>query len=318
MKIGIVGAGAVGTYLACKLSRTADVTVAVRASHVTALRKNGLTLSTSGGETLQASPTVVEEGTGDTQDVVIVCVKAFAVPDAMHAVVPLMAGETHVAFVQNGIPWWYRLDDAGYVNVLDPDDRIGSRVSLDRVIGGVAYVNVQNRGAGHAHHVSDDTFALGHPKGHPTPVLEQLASAMRAAGITVRMNERIQQEIWVKLWGSLAFNPISALTGATMDRIIGDATTRPVVMAMMEEARAVAERSGIRFGISIDQRLEAAARAGAFKTSMLQDLEAGRRMEIDAILGAVVRAARSRAIKAPTLGLVLALLSQKAETLGLR
>ena len=318
MKIGIVGAGAVGTYLVCKLSRTADVTVAVRASHVTALRKNGLTLSTASGETLRASPTVVEEGTGDSQDVVIVCVKAFAVPDAMRAVVPLLAAETHVAFIQNGIPWWYRLDDADDVNVLDPDDAIASQIPLDRVIGGVAYVNVQNRGAAHAHHVSDDTFALGHPNGNPTPVLEQLASIMRAAGITVRMNERIQQEIWVKLWGSLAFNPISALTGATMDRIIGDATTRPIVMGMMEEARAVAEQSGIRFGISVDQRLEAAARAGAFKTSMLQDLEAGRRMEIDAILGAVVRAARSRAIKAPTLDLVLGLLSQKAETVDPR
>ena len=147
MKIGIVGAGAVGTYLACKLSRTADVTVAVRARHVSALRENGLTLSTASGETLGASPTVVEEGKGDTQDVVIVCVKAFAVPDAMRAIVPLLGARTHVAFVQNGIPWWYRLDDAHDVNILDPDDRIGSRVPLDRVIGGVAYVNVQNRGA---------------------------------------------------------------------------------------------------------------------------------------------------------------------------
>jgi len=317
MKIAIVGVGAVGTYLACRLGQTrALVSVAVRKEHRATIAAQGLTMTTEQGDTVQAHPRVIGDDAPDIQDCVLVSVKAYAVPGVAADIERLLGPHTCVAFVQNGIPWWYRLD-ATAANPLDPDGHLARLVPAERIIGAVAYVNVQNRGPGRAHHVSDDTYVLGRPDGRSTPMLEQLATLMRAAGLEIRVSERIQKDIWQKLWGSLAFNPISALTGATLDRIIAEPSSRPIVVAMMSEARAVAERAGVRFDISVEQRLEAAARAGAFKTSMLQDLEAGRRMEIDAILGAVSAAAHGMRVQAPTIDVILGLLTQKAKTLGL-
>lgn len=320
MKIAIVGVGAIGSYLACKLSQSgAELSVVVRKTRGATIREQGISMTTEKGETLRAHPQVIEgAGSENIHDCIFVCVKAYAVPDVVSSIAPLIGPATRVAFIQNGIPWWYRIDNASGPNLLDPGARLATTVALDRVIGGVAYVNVRNIGPGRAHHVSDDTYALGQPDGRITAPLEQIASVMRAGAIDVRLTERIQQEIWLKLWGSLAFNPISALTRATMDRIISDETTRPVVVAMMSEARAIAEKAGITFDLSVEQRLEAAARAGAFKTSMLQDLEAGRQMEIDAILGAVAAVARQLRIETPTIDTVLGLLTQKAVSLGLR
>ena len=266
---------------------------------------------------MRARPRVLDDGARDAQDCIFVCVKAHAVPAIARSIAPLIGPDTRVAFIQNGIPWWYRIGGDREPDSLGRDGGIATLLPLDRVIGGVAYVNVQNRGAGIAHHVGDDTYVLGQADGRATTALEAIASAMRGGGIEVRLTERIRQEIWVKLWGSLAFNPISALTGATMDRIISDETTRPLVMAMMSEARAIAARAGIEFQISIEQRLEAAARAGAFKTSMLQDLEAGRKLELDAILGAVAAAGRHMRLATPAIDAVLGLLTQKAAVLGL-
>lgn len=319
MKIAIVGVGAIGSYLACKLAPTGlDLSVVVRKTHVATIREHGVAMTTGGGPTLRARPHVIDGSRSSVQDCILVCVKAYAVPEIATSIEPLIGPDTRVAFIQNGIPWWYRIGEAGGANPLDPGGRLAALVPLDRVIGGVAYVNVQNRGPGSAHHVSDDTYALGQPDGRMTAMLEDLAAVMRSGGISVRLTERIQQEIWLKLWGSLAFNPISALTRATMDRIIEDVTTRPIAMAMMSEARAIAERAGIGFELSIEQRLEAAARAGAFKTSMLQDLEAGRKLEIDAILGAIAAAARQVNVETPIIDTVLGLLTQKATVLGLR
>src|SRR5262249_23998908 len=150
-----------------------------------------------------------------------------------------------------------------------------------------------------------------------TDALERLAAAMTIGDLAPTLTGNIQQEIWLKLWGSLAFNPLGAITRAAMDRTIGDATTRPIVIAMMSEARAIAERAGITFPLTVEQRLEIASRAGAFKTSMLQDLEAGRPMEIDAILGAVAAAGRDMRIATPTIDVVLGLLRQTSDILGL-
>jgi 2-dehydropantoate 2-reductase len=216
-----------------------------------------------------------------------------------------------VVFVQNGIPWWYAAASAG--DRLDPGGRIAATVPMDRVVGCVAYANVRNLGPGRAEHVADDTFILGQPDGRIAPALEAVAAVLRAAGVEARLTEAIQREIWLKLWGNLAFNPISALTGATMDRIIAEDATRPIVIAMMQEARLVAERLGVTFETTIEQRLATASRAGAFKTSMLQDVEAGRPLEIDAILGAVADAARRTGIATPTIDVVLGLITQKAD-----
>jgi 2-dehydropantoate 2-reductase len=319
MRICVAGAGAIGSYLACKLSRTAaEVSVMARGPRAAAIRAHGITLTDHAGGEVLTRPAVIETGDGAPQDWVFVCVKAYAVPEIAPALGALIGPETRVVFVQNGLPWWYEAGNAAGSERLDPGGRIAAVVARDRVVGCVTYSNVRNFGPGKAHHVGDDTFILGQPDGIVGPTLERIVAVLREGGIEAKPTGDIRREIWLKLWGSLAFNPISALTGATMDRIIGDAETRPLVMAMMTEARAVAERLGVDLGATVEQRLETAARAGAFKTSMLQDVEAGRRLEIDAILGAVADAARAVGVEAPTIGAVLGLSTQKADVLGLR
>lgn len=321
MKICIVGAGAIGSYLACRLSRTdSEICVLARGTRAVAIRSLGITTTFEDGERVVVRPTVAETADSlGTQRYVFVCVKAYSVPEVALSLGPLLDPDTHVVFLQNGIPWWYfaGMTGDGSMDLLDPAGRIAATVRLERVVGCVTYANVRNVAPGIAQHISDDSFVLGSPVGEITQPLEALSALLAAAGIDVRITERIRDEIWLKLWGSLAFNPISALTGMTMDEIISDPATRPTVVAMMAEARAVAERYGVSLRAGIDKRLETASKAGRFKTSMLQDLEAGRRLEIDAIIGAVAEAAKRVDVKTPTIDAVLGLLRQKARGLGL-
>lgn len=323
MKVCIAGIGAIGTYLACKLSRTGiSLSVLARGERAGAIRANGLSLtSATSGEEILARPQVLEPPlAADHQDWLFICVKAYSVPEIVRSAKPLIGPDTHVVFAQNGLPWWQGARQGarigGGLDRLDPGGHVAAAIDMDRVVGCVTYSNVANLGLGRAHHVSNDTFLLGRPDGNVTAPLERIGEALRHAGVDARLTPAILREVWLKLWGNLAFNPISALTGATMDRIIGDAATRPVVIGMMREAEQVAERLGVHFEMKIDKRLEAAASAGAFKTSMLQDLEAGRPLEVDAILGAVADVARRVEVKTPTIDVVLGLLTQKIETIG--
>src|SRR4051812_9899524 len=198
MKIAVVGAGAVGTHLACKLSQTsAEVSVVVRSARAATIRRDGITLTREKGETLRARPQVIDDSPADPnpQDFILVCVKAYAVPEVVSSIAPLLGPATHVAFIQNGIPWWYRLGSASGPNLLDPGGRLAATLALERVIGGVAYVNVRNVGPGVAHHVADDSYVLGLPDGTITAPLEQLASVLRAGGLEIKLTERIRQEI---------------------------------------------------------------------------------------------------------------------------
>jgi 2-dehydropantoate 2-reductase len=314
MKIGIVGAGAVGGYLACMLARTGhDIAVLARGPRAATIRDHGIALSRKDGGHCQVRPRVVEHPSQlDGCETTFVCLKAYSVAKVAPALASLCHDESRIVFVQNGLPWWY-FAGAGGSELLDPGGRIAAAIPLRHVTGCVTYVNVRNAGPGRAEHVGDDTFVLGRPDGAIDKPLERLVAAMVEAGIAARATGALRREIWIKLWGNIAFNPISALTAATMDRVIAEATTRPIVIAMMEEARAVAAKGGIDFGMSIEQRLEIAARAGAFKTSMLQDVEAGRRLEIDAIIGAVAEHGRRVGIATPTIDVVLGLIRQKGQ-----
>lgn len=319
MKVCIAGIGAIGTYLACKLSRTdLSLSVLARGERASAIRANGLSLtSATAGEEIQARPQVLEAPmAADHQDWLIICVKAYSVSDVVRSAKPLIGPDTHVVFAQNGLPWWHGPRQGGGLNRLDPGGDIAAAVGMDRVVGCLTYTNIANLGPGRAHHVANDTFILGRPDGAVTASLERIAENLRQAGIDARLTPAIQREVWLKLWGNLAFNPISALTGATMDRIIGDAASRPIVIGMMQEAEQVAKRLGVDFEMTIEKRLEAAAAAGAFKTSMLQDLEAGRPLEVDAIVGAVADVARHVEVETPTIDVVLGLLTQKIEAMG--
>ena len=320
MKICIAGVGAIGSYLAARLSSTsARVTVLARADKADALRRTGIVLRERSGAVRRASPQVVSAGTAaEPQDWIFICSKAFAVPDLVKALGGLLGDATNVVFVQNGVPSWYaegRWDGAAR---LDPEHVIASRVAPRRTVGCVAYANVVNEGTGAARHIEGDGFVIGRPKGSAGGSLQPLADVMAEAGVAARISDDIEREMWAKLWGSVAFNPISALTGATLDRIILEPSTRPLVEAMMGEAQEIARRLGTEFDISIEERLAAGARAGAFKTSMLQDLEAGRPLEIDAIIGAVSDAGHALGLPCPSIDAVLALLTQRADTLGLR
>lgn len=317
MKIGIIGAGAVGGYLAGMLARKGhDITVLARGERASVIRERGILLTRKDGGDCQVRPRVVErpDQLGGCETT-FVCLKAYSLPDVAPDLGPLCRDQNRVVFVQNGLPWWY-FADAGGSALLDPGGKIAAAVPLRHVVGCVTYVNVRNAGPGRADHVSDDTFILGKPDGAPDAPLGALVALMTEAGIAARASDNLRREIWVKLWGNIAFNPISALTGATMDRIIAEPATRPTVIAMMEEAQAVAAKRGIDFDMTIAQRLEIAARAGAFKTSMLQDLEAGRPLEIDAIIGAVAEHGKRIGMATPTIDIVLGLIRQKAQGRG--
>jgi 2-dehydropantoate 2-reductase len=311
MKICIAGVGAIGTYLAARLSSgESEVSVVARSGSATSLREHGVALTEATEEVSRGKPRVFTAGEvpQDAQDWLLVCVKTYSVTEIVTDLKPLIGPNTRVVFVQNGMPWWYRVGAAS-------SEELTPR---DRVVGCVAYANVRTLRTGVAQHVGDDRFILGQPEGAKRFPLDPLIQAMRAVRVEASATDRIEREVWVKLWGNLAFNPISALTGATMDRIIAEPHTRPLVMAMMGEAQQIAAALGVDFGVTIEQRLEMATRAGAFKTSMLQDLEAGRRLEIDAILGSVSAAARVLGVKSPAIDTVLGLLIQKMATLEMQ
>lgn len=311
MKICIAGVGAIGTYLAARLAvRNSDVSIVARQNSAKSIESDGVALTETSGQVTRAKPRVFVSGQcpTETQDWLFICAKAYSVPQIVSDVKPLIGNHTRVLFVQNGIPWWYT---AGPKTTNDLTSR-------DRVIGCVTYANVRALGAGIAQHVGDDRFMLGQPSGTPPSSITPLVQVMKAAKIDSIASDHIEKEVWVKLWGNLAFNPISALTGATMDRIIAEAHTRPLVIAMMSEAEQIAQHLGIKFDITIQQRLKVAEQAGAFKTSMLQDIEAGRQLEIEAIIGSVSSFARAVNVSAPAIDTVLGLLSQRAATLQMQ
>lgn len=306
MKLCVAGLGAIGTYVAARLAAGGHPTsVLARERSAGILRRDGITLLEASGAVNKAAPDVHVAGNSpaEPQDWLIVCAKAYDVETVIRDASGLIGPDTRIVFVQNGIPWWYA---AGHREL----------VSRDRVVACVTYANVRTLGTGHAQHVADDRFLLGQPQGAEAGDLGTLIAAMKRGRIDARHALTIEKEIWIKLWGNLAFNPISALTGATMDRIIAEPGTRPLVIAMMGEAQAIAGALGIDFGMSIAQRLEIASRAGAFKTSMLQDLEAGRRLEVDAIIGAVAGMGHAAGIATPAIDAVLGLLTQKIGTIA--
>lgn len=321
MRICIVGAGAIGSYLACRLARSGvELSVLARYARAAAIRARGITTTFDNGDEITVRPLVAQTPEAlPVQQYVLVCVKAYAVPEAAVGFAERLDAGSRIVFVQNGIPWWYGAEepDDPVADLLDPGGRLAAAIPLDRVVGCVTYANVRNAAPGIAEHVGGDSFVLGEPRGGMSPPLGRLAALLSGAGIDARTTGRIRDEVWLKLWGSLAFNPISALTGMTMDEIIDDPATRPIVIGMMTEGRAVATEHGVAFPTSIEQRLETASQAGRFKTSMLQDLEAGRRLEIDAIIGAVAAMGRQVGVPTPTVDVVLGLLEQKARGLGL-
>ena len=323
MRICIFGAGAIGGLMAARLAAKgeAEVTVIARGPHLAAMQAHGLKLISEGEETVVRPRCVETAAEAGPQDYVVVTLKAHALPKVAPQMQPLLGPETAIVSAVNGIPWWYFYKLAGphedrRVESVDPGGALWETLHPSRAIGCIVYPAADVPEPGVVNHTYGDRFTLGEPDGSRSPRANALSAALVAAGFKAPVRPKIRDELWVKLWGNLAFNPLSALTGATLDVITGDPELRAVCRTMMLEAQGVAEALGTRFAIDVDKRIAGGAEVGAHKTSMLQDLERGRPMEIDALLGVVVELAALVERPAPTCQTVLALLRTRGRLAG--
>ncbi|MBM3611502.1 MAG: 2-dehydropantoate 2-reductase, partial [Alphaproteobacteria bacterium] len=293
MKICIFGAGAIGGYMGAKLAAAgADVSLVARGPHLRAMQERGLTLIEEGERRTVPVRAAEDPAALGVQDYVVVTLKAHSVPPVVTRMQPLIGPDTTIVSGVNGVPWWYFHKIGGPLEgtrlaSVDPGDAQWRGFGPDRVLGCVVYPAAEVAEPGVIRHIEGNRFSLGEPDGSKSDRAERLSAALTAAGLKAPVRPRIRDEIWVKLWGNLSFNPISALTHATLDVLCTDPGTRGVARAMMLEAQTIAEALGVRFPIDVDRRIEGGAAVGAHRTSMLQDLDAGRPMEIDALVGAV-------------------------------
>ncbi len=321
MRIGIFGAGAIGGYLAARLAAHAEVTVVARGPHLAAMQAHGIELRTAEG-TIHAHPRIAASAAeAGVQDYVIVTLKAHALPAAAADIARMMTPESALVTGVNGIPYWYFHGlsgpyDGRIVQSVDPGGELSRIIPPARAIGCVVYPAAEVTAPGVITHTYGDRFSLGEPSGERTKRVEALSKLFIAAGLKAPIRPKIRDEIWVKLWGNLCFNPLSALTGATLDIITTRPDLRAICRAMMAEAQAVAEALGTSFAISLEKRLDGAAEVGVHKTSMLQDLERGRPMEIDALLGAVVELGQLTDQAMPICETILATIRERARTAG--
>ena len=323
MKICIFGAGAIGGLMGAKLAAKGDVDVTfiARGPHLAAMRENGVKLISEGTEQLVHPRCVESAEEAGPQDYVLVTLKAHSLPSAAKQMQPLLGPDTAIVSAVNGIPWWYFHGLGGayegrIVQSVDPDGQVSALLPPSRAIGCIVYPAAEVTSPGVIEHSYGDRFSLGEPDGSRSPRAQALSEALIAAGFKAPVRPKIRDELWVKLWGNMAFNPISALTTATLDVLTGDEGQRGVARAMMLEGQRVAEALGVRFAIDVDKRIAGAAEVGAHKTSMLQDLERGRPMEIEALLGAVVELADWVGEAAPISRSVLALVRARARAAG--
>ncbi len=322
MKVCIYGAGAIGGYLGVKLALCGtDVSFIARGPNLTAIKRNGMTLL-SEGQTLVARPPATDDPKQlGIQDYVILAVKAHALFAVADSIQPLLGPKTALVPAINGIPWWYFYKLPGpYENTrlvsVDPRAQLWEKLDPARVIGCVVYPATDLIEPGVIEHTYGNRFDIGEPDGAKSERAILFSERMIQAGLRCPIRPRIRDNLWIKLWGNLSFNMICALTTATLDVVTGDPGTRAVARAMMLEAQAIAEKLGIRFPLDVDARISGAAEVGKHKPSTLVDLERGRPMEIDPLLGAVVEMGRLVGIETPVCDVVLALVRQRARAAG--
>ena len=323
MKICIIGVGAVGGVLVTNWAQTSvELSLLEREPYLSAIREKGLKMIGPEGECVEARPHCVGDSRElPTQDFVFVCVKTYDIPAATQTIIPLLGERTRVIFVQNGIPWWYFHGLEGLwkdasIDCLDPDGSIRVAIEPWRAIGCVTYVASRVIEPGTVQQTGDNRFDFGELTGAVSEDCQRIVDLLGKSGVDARISERIRDEIWLKLWGNLSLNPLSVLTGATFDQMCGDPSIRGVILELMTEAQVIAERLGARFGTGKEERLSEAEKLKGFKSSMLQDLEAGRRLEIDAIIGVVSEMGRMTKLPTPMIDAVLALVRLRAQVRG--
>ncbi|MFU0507912.1 2-dehydropantoate 2-reductase [Pseudaminobacter sp. NGMCC 1.201702] len=322
MRICVVGAGAIGGLLAAELAASGeDVTVIARSAHLKAIKENGLRLQRHDGNEVVTQVAATDEITKiGPQDLVILGVKAHQVGDIVGDLPSTFDDDTIVMTAQNGIPWWY-FDKVGgpfegqSLESVDPGEKIRNSLPIDRVIGSVVYPAAAIIGPGHIKHIEGNRFAIGELDGCESARIKTVSETLRKASFKAPILTDIRSEIWTKLWGNLTFNPISALTHATLEEICQYPHTRQLATNMMLEAQAIAEKLGIRFKVSLERRIAGAEAVGAHKTSMLQDVEAGRFLEIDALVGSVVELGRLSGTPSPHIDAIYACVKLLQKTL---
>lgn len=294
MKFLIAGAGAIGAYIGARMAQAGfDVTLFARGPHLRAMQEHGVQVESPDGDFV-ARPAIASslEEVGSV-DVVFLGVKAHGLPQLAPHLKPVLGSDTSVVSTQNGIPWWYFQGFGGEWDGLrlervDPGGVISSAVEARRVIGSIVYFSTEISSPGVIQHIEGNRISLGEPDGSRSERCRQIAEALIASGLRCPVTTRIRHEIWVKVLGNASFNPVSALTRATLVQMVRDPGVWSVIRNIMQEVEAVSNKLGMELPVSIDQRIAGAEKVGEHKTSMLQDLEAGRPMELEALVGAVV------------------------------
>ncbi len=330
IRVGVVGMGAIGGWIAGFLGHRlgADavrVSAYARGATRDALRAHGLRVDS--GDARMVVPVQASDRIDDLgpQDLIVLAVKGPSLREVAPVVEDWLAScdaDARVLVAMNGVPWWFfeRLDGpcAGlHLDAVDPGGEIARRIPVDRVIGSVVHASCAVEAPGHVRHVMGMGLILGEPGGGVTPVLQRIADAFTQAGFHLTLSPRIQNDIWYKLWGNMTMNPISALTGATTDRILDDDLVRAFVSAVMREAAEIGARIGCPIEQTPEERHAVTRKLGAFRTSMLQDADAGRRLELDALVGAVSEIGRRVGVPTPQTDALLGLTRLMAQTRGL-
>jgi 2-dehydropantoate 2-reductase len=324
MKIAIIGAGAIGGYVGVKLALAGeDVTFIVRGANLAAIRSNGMKLVLADGSeqvarNVRATNDYTEAG---VQDIVILAMKAHQVEAIVQDLPKLLGAHTLIVTMQNGIPFWYFHGHGGAlagkpVTSVDAHGTLASTIPADRIIGCVVYPASELTAPGVVQHIEGERFPLGELDGRITERVERVSRCFTDAGFKAPVLDDIRAEIWLKLWGNLTFNPISALSHATLLDICQYPLTRELAANMMREAQAVAHKLGIEFRVSLEKRIAGAEKVGRHKTSMLQDIEAGRDPEIDALVGSVIELGRLTDTPTPHIDTVYALVKLLAKGMG--
>ncbi len=323
MKSCIYGAGAIGGWIGHGLARAgADVSVVARGATLAALQQHDLRLNQGGAIASQPVQASASPHTLGVQDLVIISVKAPSLPEVAQHIAPLIGPNTVVLTAMNGVPWWFLQGFGGSfagkpLTSIDPQGEIARAIAPQHVVGGVVHASCSVDEPGLVHHHFGNKLIIGEPSGQKTERVQQLVALLGKAGFEVQLSEQIQKDIWFKLWGNMTVNPISALTGATTDLIMGDDLVRGFISSVMLEAKDI----GARLGIAIDQQPEdrhaVTRKLGAFKTSMLQDVEAGKAVELDALVTAVKELGTLTKVPTPCTDALLGLARLQARVRGL-
>ena len=322
MKICVFGAGAVGAVIAAGLSRAGhDVSAVARGAHLEAIREHGLRVLSGDSESTARIAAESDPARLGPQDYVIVAVKGQSLPEVAATIGPLLGAGTSVVTAMNGVPWWFfdRLPFGGgalRLESLDPDGAISRAIPTDRVVGCVIHLAASLIGPGRIRHNMGGRLIIGEPGGTNTARTQRLGEALREAGFEALASTFIERDFWVKLLGNVSFNPVSALTLATADRMIADSAVKAYMVAIMRECLAVGRAVGVDADIDPEARIDMARRLGTFKTSMLQDMEGGKSLEIDGLLTGTLEIARKAGVAAPYTESLLGMIRVRAQSTG--